>query len=92
MPARKWIQRRSMRKFELKSEGKLIWGARKVARAALAMRPPKISPVLRITEEGRCAYTRTQLPTPGLYTTAWRDGIEDTFRLGKKNRFPQVPG
>jgi hypothetical protein len=28
----------------LKSGGKLIWGPNKVARAALAMMPPRISP------------------------------------------------
>src|SRR3981081_322350 len=37
MPARKWIQRRAIRKFVLKSEGKLILGPRIVATAALGM-------------------------------------------------------
>jgi hypothetical protein len=46
-----------MRKFVLKSDGKLICGAekKKVVRAALAMRPPEISPVLRISRrKARC--------------------------------------
>jgi hypothetical protein len=48
-----------MRKLVLKSGGKLIWGARKVDRAALAMMPPKISPIPlpmrgRIAHAGDC--------------------------------------
>src|SRR2546423_12601251 len=46
MPATKWIQRTSIRKLVLKSEGKLIWGAKRVTRAELAKMPPKISALL----------------------------------------------
>src|SRR5882672_216220 len=51
MPARKWIQRTRMRKFVLKSWGKLICGPKKFARAALAIMPPEISPALSKTND-----------------------------------------
>src|SRR3981081_2398255 len=73
MPARKWIQRRAIRKFVLKSEGKLILGPRIVARAALGMMLLTMMPpveFLTVSNEFLTGETRDSLcdADAGLYT------------------------
>src|SRR5258708_18892067 len=58
MPATKCIQRAAIRKFVLKSWGKLICGPKSDARAELAMIPPENSPLAPPLTEKKCGVRR----------------------------------